>query len=251
MLIYKITNDVNDKIYIGQTTKTLEDRILTHRNSYVCNCDTYLYNAMHKYGWEKFHFEVIDESPTTQEELDQLEAYYIEKYDSIKNGYNMIGGGSGANPMFFERSRIKHDNIMRSDEVRSKISVSMKESYEKRGGPTEEHRKHLSEQKKALYASPKGDLVRAKFRESYVFTPEHQAAMIKGRQKGVYCIDRSGNIIREFNTVKEAAQWWLVNGYAVKSYDQLCDRIKQSFVKDEYIKGLKWVYKDKQAGYRA
>ena len=250
MIIYIITNDINDKVYIGQTTKSLEARILQHRNSYVSNVDNHLYNAMHKYGWDKFHFKAIDFSATTKEELNELEKFYIAKYDSIRNGYNMTEGGE-SNPMDCKISRDKHDSIMRSEEVRSKISQSMKASYAKRGGPSAEHRKHLSEQKKKLYASEKGNVVRDKFRASFVFKPEHQAAMIQGRQKGVYCINESGEVVARFKTVKEGAQWWLENGYTVKSYDQLCDRIKESFVKNKFVKGVKWIYEDPQAGHRA
>lgn len=164
--------------------------------------------------------------------------------------YNMTAGGE-SNPMDCKRSREKHDSIMRSDDVRSRISASVKATYAKTGGPTEQHRKRLSDNKKALYASKQGDIVKAKFRASYVFTKEHQLAAIEGRKKSVYCIDIDGNVIAKFDAVKAAAQWWLQNGYVVKSYDQLCDKIKQSFVEDKYIKGLKWIYVDKQAGYRA
>ena len=165
-------------------------------------------------------------------------------------GYNMTEGGE-SNPMSCARSKAKHDSVMRDPAIRAKISASMKASYAKRGGPSLEHRKHLSEEKKNLYSTERGNVVRAKFKASYKFTAEHQAAMIKGRQKGVYCIDESGHVVAEFNTVKDGAQWWLRNGYEVKSYYQLCDKIKESFVQDKYIKGIKWVYKDQQAGHRA
>ena len=250
MIIYKITNLINQKVYIGQTTKSLEERMLQHRNAFVSHQKTYLYGAMHKYGWDNFKFEVIDTSAQTKEELDNLERYYISKYNSMVEGYNMTEGGD-SNPMDCERSREKHDRVMRSVEVRSKISDSMKASYAKRGGPTVEHRLNLSKQKKELYASAKGDEVRAKFRASYVLTPEHLAAANEGRRKGVYCIDTEGNVVATFDWVKEAAQWWYDNGYVVKDVNGLCDRIKESFVKDKYIRGLKWIYTDKQAGYRA
>lgn len=249
MIIYCITNDVNDKIYIGQSTKTLEERIMWHRNAFVSAPYTHLYQAMHKYGWDMFHFTVIDDSATTKQELDELEKYYIKKYDSIVHGYNMTEGGE-SNPMDCEKSRSKHNARMRDPNVRSRISESMKKSYLDRGGPSAEHRKHLSDQKKAMYASKQGDEVRAKFRANYTFTPEHREAANEGRRKGVYCIDTESNIIAEFHTVKDAAQWWLENGYHVKSYDQLCDRIKESFVQDKYVHGLKWIYQDRQAGYR-
>lgn len=250
MIIYIVTNDINNKVYIGQTTKTLENRIAQHRNAFVSQPNTHLYIAMHKYGWDKFHFRVIDSSAKSKAELDELEKYYIALYDSVHNGYNMTEGGE-SNPMDCEVSRNKHDSIMRSTEVRAKISESMKASYAKRGGPSADHRKHLSDQKKELYSSSKGDAVKAKFRSSFVLTPEHQSALIQGRRKGVYCINESGSVVARFKTVKEGAQWWLKNGYPVKSYDQLCDRIKESYTQDRFLKGVKWLYEDPQAGHRA
>ena len=242
MLIYKITNDVNDKLYIGQTTKTLEERIRNHRNSFVSGADTRIYRAMRKHGWEKFHFEVI---ATAQDKstLDELEKYFIKKYDSVNNGYNMSFGGD-SNPMFSDEVAEKHSSIMRSEAVRKKISESMKRSYAKRGGPSEEHRKHLSKSKHDLYASEKGEEVRKKFRKSFKLSPEHFKALNDAKNKSVYCVDADGKIVAEFSRVKDAANWWHQNGYDnVKSSDQLNDRIKESAKQEKYIKGLKWVYR--------
>ena len=50
-------------------------------------------------------------------------------------------------------------------------------------------------------------------------------------------------MIAEFERVKDAAQWWYEQGYIVKDVSQLCDRIKQSYREDKYIKGIKWVYR--------
>lgn len=242
MLIYKITNDVNNKLYIGQTTKSLEDRIRNHRNSFVSGVDNHLYRAMRKYGWEKFHFEVIAEV-NDQETLDDLEAYYISKYDCIRNGYNMAPGGT-INTMFSEVVKEKHDAVMRSDEVRKRISESMKQSYIDRGGPTPEHRKHLSESRKRLYASEQGDAIRAKFRKSFKLSADHFKALNDAKNKSVFCIDKQGKVVAEFTRVKDAADWWHKNGYEnVKSSDQLNDRIKESAKFDKYIRGLKWVYR--------
>ena len=242
MLIYVITNDVNDKLYVGQTTKTLEARIQQHRNSFVSGVDTHLYRAMRKYGWDKFHFAVIA-TTDTQERLDDLEAYFIAKYDTIHNGYNMAPGGS-INTMYSDVVKAKHDAKMRTEAVRNKISSSMKASYKRRGGPTEDHRKHLSESRKQLYASSQGDIVRAKFKQSFKLSDAHYRALNDAKNKSVYCVDESANVVAEFDRVKDAAAWWYVNGYdSVKNADQLNDRIKESAKYNKYIRGLKWVYR--------
>ena len=242
MYIYRIYNDVNDKSYIGQTVKSLEYQMSLHRNSMVTGQTQPLYVAMRELGWDNFHIELIQEAKSL-EELDELEVYYIQEYNSIENGYNVQHGGKCARVMDDFSVQEKHLKSMRSVEVRSKISSSMKASYIRRGGPSEEHRKHLSESKKALYASEKGDEVRRKFRESFKLSEKHAEALRSSHYKAIYCIDESGKVVAEFDKVKDGAMWWLNNGYPVKSYDQLCDRIKQSSKEGKYIKGLKWVYR--------
>lgn len=238
MLIYIITNDVNDKVYIGQTVKTLEERISQHRSSFNSGVSTHLYNAMRKHGWEKFHFKQID-AASSQEELDRLEDMYIVKYDSIKNGYNMIRGGR-SNPMDSEEVRRKHDRIMRSEDVRARISNTIRKQCE--GGRSDEYRRKMSEGKKALYASERGEIAKAKFRASFKFSEEHFRALNDAKNKEVYCVDESGNEVARFSRVKDAAQWWYDQGHIVKSSDQLCDKIKESSKYDKFIRGLKWFY---------
>ena len=242
MLIYLITNDVNNKVYVGQTTKSLEERIQGHRSSMVSGVDTHIYRAMRKYGWDKFHFQVIA-TAQDQDTLNDLEAYFIQKYDSIRNGYNMAPGGS-INTMYSPVVADKHDAIVRSPKGRKKISESMKKSYADRGGPSESHRKHLSESRKALYASPEGQKIREKFRQSFQLSASHFRALNEAKNKSVYCINESQQIVAEFDRVKDAAAWWHQNGYSsVKSPDQLMDKIKESAKNDKYIKGLKWIYR--------
>lgn len=94
MIIYKITNMLNGKIYIGQTTRTLEQRWREHCST--CSGCTYLHNAITKYGKENFQVEQIDVA-LDQKELNYKEQYYIAYFSSLApNGYNLeTGGGSG------------------------------------------------------------------------------------------------------------------------------------------------------------
>lgn len=93
MIIYKITNQVNGKIYIGLTTESLQKRWRSHKIS-SRNKNTHLYIAMRKYGVENFTIEVIDETDSF-EELGRLERYYINQYNSQDPnfGYNVTAGG--------------------------------------------------------------------------------------------------------------------------------------------------------------
>lgn len=88
--IYKITNTCNDKVYIGQTWQKLSQRFNEHKS----HCTSIkLKNAMNKYGKDKFQI-VFLTLAHTQEMADHWEMHFIERYNSINNGYNIKSGGS-------------------------------------------------------------------------------------------------------------------------------------------------------------
>lgn len=93
--IYKIWNDINDKLYIGKTLSTIEERFRGHcRDKTSRKCEKRpLYNAMNKYGEEHFHIELIEECDIDL--LSQRECYWIEFYNAYHNGYNATKGGDG------------------------------------------------------------------------------------------------------------------------------------------------------------
>ena len=101
MIIYKITNRINGKVYIGQTIKSLKVRWSQHctPNS---NC-RFLHNAIIKHGAINFTIEQIDVA-CSREELDQKEVYWIKYYDSMnqEKGYNLTSGGE--HPIVSEQS---------------------------------------------------------------------------------------------------------------------------------------------------
>lgn len=88
MWIYKITNIQNNKVYIGQTIRPVKNRFNRHINDALNHIiDTHFARAIRKYGKDSFQIEVIDEAET-QEELNQKERYWIQYYNSVKEGYN-------------------------------------------------------------------------------------------------------------------------------------------------------------------
>ena len=94
--IYKIENKINHHIYIGQSSK-IEERFSNHKwMAKNGKDDTKLYRAMRKYGIENFSFEVIEECNLN--ELNEKEIYWITKYDSCNNGYNISPGGDSGTP---------------------------------------------------------------------------------------------------------------------------------------------------------
>lgn len=98
--IYKITNDINEKIYVGKTERTVEERFKEHCKDYskpTCEVRP-LYRAMNKYGVEHFHIELVEETDNPEER----EKYWIEYYGSFKNGYNATLGGDGKSYLDYE-----------------------------------------------------------------------------------------------------------------------------------------------------
>ena len=88
MWIYKITNIQNNKVYIGQTIRPIEQRFKRHLNDALNNIlDTHFAKAIRKYGKDSFIIEEID-SAQTQDELNQKEQYWIRYYNSVEDGYN-------------------------------------------------------------------------------------------------------------------------------------------------------------------
>lgn len=91
-IIYKIENSVNDKIYVGQTTRTISIRWKEHLRDYKIK-DTRLYRAMRKYGTEAFRISEIEKC--LNKTLNEREMYWISELDSYHNGYNSTYGGDG------------------------------------------------------------------------------------------------------------------------------------------------------------
>ena len=109
-IIYKITNNINGKVYIGQTTQSRGfkgrydckgegiERVFNYyiqRRDSGDNFNTYLFNAIKKYGKKNFNVDEELDIAYSKEELDRKEIQYIKKYNSFNNGYNMNEGGGG------------------------------------------------------------------------------------------------------------------------------------------------------------
>lgn len=115
MIIYKAVNKINGKVYVGQTVHSLEHRRSGHERD--CRCKTRktiaFHNALIKYGYENFEWEVLREC-TSQKELDYYEDFYIKQYDSMnrEKGYNLKSGGKLG--------------VVFTDEVKAKIGESTK-----------------------------------------------------------------------------------------------------------------------------
>lgn len=106
--IYQIENLVTQESYIGQTID-IKRRKRTHFNELRNNThkNPKLQNSFNKYGEQEFHFRFW-EFDTTPEELNKLECEYIEKFNSLKNGFNLVSGG-GKPP---KHQKVKDEDIV-------------------------------------------------------------------------------------------------------------------------------------------
>ena len=128
MIIYKATNKVNNKSYIGQTIYKLRKRQLQHiRATFNHDSTTKFHNAIRKYGIENFIWEVIDDTAKTIDELNEKEINYIKDYDVMNNGYNMTTGGMNSIPSAevikkIIETRTKNGSYGHTEETKKKIS---------------------------------------------------------------------------------------------------------------------------------
>lgn len=96
--IYKITNLITSKVYIGYTSRNIERRFYEHKwaalNHKNDSKKSYLYDSMRKYGTENFIIDIVYQFNEDEEDWSELEKYYITEYDSlVPNGYNLLFGG--------------------------------------------------------------------------------------------------------------------------------------------------------------
>lgn len=96
-IVYIHTNNISNKKYIGITCRDPKIRWGVDGKGY--SAQPKFFNAIQKYGWDNFHHEIIAEDLNKQEAKD-LETYYIDLYNTIENGYNILRKGIDSYPRF-------------------------------------------------------------------------------------------------------------------------------------------------------
>lgn len=110
--IYYHQNKTNGKLYIGITCQDVNERWGSSGHRYSKD-QRKMYNAIKKYGWDGFYHEIYA-SGLSKEEACNMEKILIEKFDTIKNGYNITNGG---------------DNNRWSDDMKKRMSDSAKKRF--------------------------------------------------------------------------------------------------------------------------
>lgn len=150
MVIYKVVNETNQKVYIGQTTQEPHARRMQHKyEAFNRRLNKPFYNAIRRDGWNSFQWEIIDEADST-DELNQKEIYWIDFYDSANRdkGYNLSTGGDSNSGY---RSNSINYSLSWTDERRKEKSEYVKE-YRKNNPYTEEEKKKISDSLKEFYS---------------------------------------------------------------------------------------------------
>ena len=211
-----INDEEKEKSYIGLTTQALARR---WRNGEGYRREgTKFYNAIKKYGWDSFNHEVLETVEANSKEeliqkLKELEKYYIDKYDSFVNGYNMTRGGDdvglnrGESHHFYGKTH--------SEETRRKLSEARKKFYIDGGehprgmlGKThsENYKQRLSEEMSGknnhMYGKKHSEESKKKISES-LKGKEYLQGENNPSAKKVICVE-TGEV---FNTMKEACEW--------------------------------------------
>lgn len=149
MRIYLIRNNINNKIYIGQTTSSVETRFKQHKKQLRDgnHGNAHLQSAWNKYGEDCWSVELLTEC-SSLEEMNEKERLLIQEYNSIDRnfGYNIREGGDGggrhsdetkeklreATELQWERDRLKLNAIRKAqwtDEYKEKMRTIMQEKW--------------------------------------------------------------------------------------------------------------------------
>lgn len=175
--VYKITNTINGKAYVGQ-------HIGLDFGEY-CGSGVMLHRAYKKYGMDVFTRDIL-EYASTKEELNFLERFYIQHENTlIPNGYNIATGGRGG-----------YTGEL-TNESREKIRNRFKGKSK-----SEEHKKKMSESKKGVPTHKQTDETRRKISQSHMGIEPWN----KGKGKRIAQFTMDGKLVRCWNSMTEASQ---------------------------------------------
>lgn len=254
-LIYCATNKINQKMYIGMTTKELDCRKQKHHwKSFGRTPKGYFHRAIRYYGKEAFTWRVLEDNIPI-EKLPEIEMVYIDLFGTFlyNNGYNMTHGGEGTFGKYPSEETKKKMSISSmgnspSKEVRQKISVAntgkkrSKETCQKlRDSYTEEHRRRAHERtvgKKNPMYGRKGKLAPCYGRTGAkhpMYGKTRTEAFKDSIGRPILQYQKDGTFIKEWSRIKLASER---TGADSSSIIKVCQGVQKT------AKGFIWKYKD-------
>lgn len=162
MIIYKVTNIQNGRLYIGQTWRKLETRRAEHRRAaanILKTNPTLFHSALREFGTGNFTWEIL-EVCTSIDHCNEREKFYIKLLNTIHpNGYNATSGGHIDETMSESvRNKIANSMVIvhKDPEYQSKVYPKLKGLVPPNKGKTmsDEQKAKVSAAKKAIYADP-------------------------------------------------------------------------------------------------
>ena len=203
MIIYLLINRLNGKAYVGQTRRTLEERLREHQRDR--RSAIYVDRAIRKYGIENFSVEII-EVCFTLDELNYWEQFWIKELNTkVPNGYNLTDGGEGSTgyittPEMSARLSAQRKGRRISPEQCAKISARLKGRVF-----TPEHCAAISAAKMGHEVSDETRVKLAVANRGKKASAETRAKMSASAatKRAVRCIEL--NIV--FSSMKEALEW--------------------------------------------
>jgi group I intron endonuclease len=219
MIIYKSTNKITGKIYIGQTTHTLDKRIKGHIKESKIESNRPFMLSINKYGEDNFEFETID-SADNLDELNNKEIYWIDFYNSVSpNGYNVTGGGQGKKMKTTkELSRIISEGLKNSEKwQKTKNSEEYKIKMEKSFIGWFRGKKFSPEHKEKIWEKNKDRILefnKSTSKKWIVVDKENNIIRITGKEEYFEKLGMdTGDISRMSKTLSQGKNRKRYNGY--------------------------------------
>ena len=218
--IYKIINNINQKIYIGKTSSTIEKRFKEHCNdSKKERCEKRpLYDAMNKYGIENFTVEKVEEVEN-DEIASEREIYWINKLRTYIgfndcNGYNATLGGDSKRYYDYQEIANKYMELKNQKETAKFFNCDV-------------------------------ETVKKACQENNIEIISSQQVAKDAQKKCVKMYDLENNFIQEFETMKDAAIWVIENKLTTSNK---IDGVRSSIRKacnGQYKKAFNHIWKNK------
>ena len=222
-VIYKHTNKINGKIYIGQTKQDVDDR---WRNGKGYEHNQYFANAIKKYGWNNFDHEIIQTNIASINEANLAEIKFIDFFRTYIgfddcNGYNLTKGGDNHEHLGLPIAQIKTDSL----EIIN-VFLTIRDAENKTGIDHSMISRCCYRDKKGITA---GGFYWAFVDEFHSgnWSPKAKKVYNSNKEPDVFQLDDDFNIIRKFKSQMEASR---IVGVSASNISNACNR-KRGYIK--------------------